>query len=125
MSPHGLLGICGRERPQRKRDNDKLVDPPERKCVNTTYRGHCRPGTGVATGTTRYRCHSVELDRVRTVVRSSVRSSADPVLMLSNKMSGDHGAADQPFYAERVGFEPTVSFPTHDFQSCRFGRSRT
>ena len=27
--------------------------------------------------------------------------------------------------AERVGFEPTVSFPTHDFQSCRFGRSRT
>jgi hypothetical protein len=32
---------------------------------------------------------------------------------------------DQHFYAERVGFEPTVSFPTHDFQSCRFGRSRT
>ena len=29
------------------------------------------------------------------------------------------------FLAERVGFEPTVSFPTHDFQSCRFGRSRT
>jgi hypothetical protein len=27
--------------------------------------------------------------------------------------------------AETVGFEPTVSFPTHDFQSCRFGRSRT
>jgi site-specific DNA recombinase len=27
--------------------------------------------------------------------------------------------------AERVGFEPTVGFPTHDFQSCRFGRSRT
>ena len=30
-----------------------------------------------------------------------------------------------PNLAERVGFEPTVSFPTHDFQSCRFGRSRT
>ena len=28
-------------------------------------------------------------------------------------------------HAEEVGFEPTVSFPTHDFQSCRFGRSRT
>ena len=27
--------------------------------------------------------------------------------------------------AEEVGFEPTVGFPTHDFQSCRFGRSRT
>jgi hypothetical protein len=27
--------------------------------------------------------------------------------------------------AERVGFEPTVGCPTHDFQSCRFGRSRT
>src|SRR6478609_12010809 len=27
--------------------------------------------------------------------------------------------------AERVGFEPTVSFPTHAFQACRFGRSRT
>jgi hypothetical protein len=24
-----------------------------------------------------------------------------------------------------VGFEPTVGCPTHDFQSCRFGRSRT
>ena len=27
--------------------------------------------------------------------------------------------------AETVGFEPTVSFPTHAFQACRFGRSRT
>ena len=27
--------------------------------------------------------------------------------------------------AERVGFEPTVTCATHDFQSCRFGRSRT
>src|SRR5580704_10732623 len=27
--------------------------------------------------------------------------------------------------AEAVGFEPTVAFTTHDFQSCRFGRSRT
>ena len=29
------------------------------------------------------------------------------------------------FLAERVGSEPTVGCPTHDFQSCRFGRSRT
>jgi hypothetical protein len=34
-------------------------------------------------------------------------------------------SSDLLFLAERVGFEPTVSFPTHDFQSCRFGRSRT
>jgi hypothetical protein len=27
--------------------------------------------------------------------------------------------------AERVGFEPTVHCCTHDFHSCRFGRSRT
>ena len=27
--------------------------------------------------------------------------------------------------AERVGFEPTDSFPSHAFQACRFGRSRT
>ena len=27
--------------------------------------------------------------------------------------------------AEGVGFEPTVSLPTHAFQACRFGRSRT
>jgi hypothetical protein len=27
--------------------------------------------------------------------------------------------------AEEVGFEPTEGFPSHDFQSCRFGRSRT
>ena len=27
--------------------------------------------------------------------------------------------------AEGVGFEPTVSCPTHAFQACRFGRSRT
>ena len=33
--------------------------------------------------------------------------------------------ARQDSRAEAVGFEPTVSFPTHDFQSCRFGRSRT
>jgi hypothetical protein len=28
-------------------------------------------------------------------------------------------------HAEEVGFEPTVSCPTHAFQACRFGRSRT
>ena len=38
-------------------------------------------------------------------------------------MAGPWQVAD--FVAEAVGFEPTVSFPTHDFQSCRFGRSRT
>ena len=27
--------------------------------------------------------------------------------------------------AEEVRFEPTEGFPSHDFQSCRFGRSRT
>src|SRR3954451_23152900 len=27
--------------------------------------------------------------------------------------------------AEGVGFEPTVGCPTHAFQACRFGRSRT
>ena len=27
--------------------------------------------------------------------------------------------------AEEVGFEPTEGCPSHDFQSCRFGRSRT
>ncbi len=27
--------------------------------------------------------------------------------------------------AETVGFEPTVSCPTHAFQACRFVRSRT
>ncbi len=31
----------------------------------------------------------------------------------------------QKHLAEEVGFEPTVGCPTHDFQSCRFGRSRT
>ena len=30
-----------------------------------------------------------------------------------------------PWLAEEVGFEPTEGFPSHDFQSCRFGRSRT
>ena len=28
-------------------------------------------------------------------------------------------------HAEEVGFEPTVSCPTHTFQACRFGRFRT
>ena len=46
------------------------------------------------------------------------------------KSSGDNsrhvtGTLTCNVLAERVGFEPTVSFPTHDFQSCRFGRSRT
>ena len=30
-----------------------------------------------------------------------------------------------PWAAEEVGFEPTVPCRTHDFQSCRIGRSRT
>src|SRR6478736_3381349 len=32
--------------------------------------------------------------------------------------------AGHPPIAEGVGFEPTVSCPTHAFQACRFGRSR-
>ncbi len=31
----------------------------------------------------------------------------------------------EAYVAEEVGFEPTEGFPSHDFQSCRFGRSRT
>ena len=31
----------------------------------------------------------------------------------------------EDYLAEGVGFEPTVSCPTHAFQACRFGRSRT
>ena len=44
------------------------------------------------------------------------------------RAGGGQAAAPAPrraLSAEEVGFEPTVSFPTHDFQSCRFGRSRT
>ena len=32
---------------------------------------------------------------------------------------------NKDYLAERGGFEPPVGCPTHDFQSCRFGRSRT
>ena len=38
---------------------------------------------------------------------------------------GDLCVSNLTNLAERVGFEPTVSFPTHAFQACRFGRSRT
>ena len=31
----------------------------------------------------------------------------------------------QPPWAEGVGFEPTDGCPSHAFQACRFGRSRT
>ena len=39
------------------------------------------------------------------------------------EVAGRGGA--EPGAAEGVGFEPTVSCPTHAFQACRFGRSRT
>ena len=44
-----------------------------------------------------------------------------PVEPVTHRVPG-HG---EDRLAEEVGFEPTVGCPTHHFQSCRFGRSRT
>ena len=38
---------------------------------------------------------------------------------------GGHKPLTRDFAAEEVGFEPTDPCRSHDFQSCRFGRSRT
>ena len=54
-------------------------------------------------------------NRPRRTVSAEVHST--PVLLgLGSKQS---------YLAEGVGFEPTVTCPTHAFQACRFGRSRT
>jgi hypothetical protein len=47
------------------------------------------------------------------------QKSRTPVRLRALSMSRDIAVA------ERVGFEPTVTCATHDFQSCRIGRSRT
>lgn|GEM_PF-36073 len=51
--------------------------------------------------------------------RTENPSSQAPVLTF-----GEHRCTAKYPFAERVGFEPTVSCPTHAFQACRFGRSR-
>jgi hypothetical protein len=50
----------------------------------------------------------------------------------AQKTKGPPGCPDGPFFvlflhllAEEVGFEPTEGCPSHAFQACRFGRSRT
>jgi hypothetical protein len=43
----------------------------------------------------------------------------------SNRRPLDEATTVAALVAEEVGFEPTEGFPSHDFQSCRFGRSRT
>ena len=51
------------------------------------------------------------------------RSSA-PLAERTQPMSA-HPWWSDPRLAERVGFEPTEGCPSHAFQACRFGRSRT
>jgi hypothetical protein len=41
-----------------------------------------------------------------------------------NEVQRSHGS-NLTYLAERVGFEPTEGCPSHAFQACRFGRSRT
>ena len=55
---------------------------------------------------------------VRVPSRRKARRSASPI---ARPMGA--GYAERAV-AEGVGFEPTVSCPTHAFQACRFGRSR-
>jgi hypothetical protein len=43
-------------------------------------------------------------------------------VIVGQRSSGTDGRG---VHAEEVGFEPTVSCPTHTFQACRFGRFRT
>ena len=44
---------------------------------------------------------------------------------VANLTEGNLKPLTKAFAAEEVGFEPTDPCRSHDFQSCRFGRSRT
>src|ERR1019366_2937999 len=73
------------------------------------------------TGTSSWAMAATASSRASPIAASS-SSGSSPVARAGD--AGCEEAASVPM-AETVGFEPTVSFPTHDFQSCRFGRSRT
>ncbi len=53
------------------------------------------------------------------------RSPSDRTRDVHNHQGRFGGCGIDNGVAEGVGFEPTVSCPTHAFQACRFGRSRT
>ena len=56
---------------------------------------------------------------------SAARASSSAMPMASSQSVIRQSGPTTQWMAETVGFEPTVSCPTHDFQSCRFVRSRT
>ena len=45
--------------------------------------------------------------------------------MAKARSGGEGEPLSRTYMAEEVGFEPTDPCRSHDFQSCRFGRSRT
>src|SRR5262245_43004124 len=106
---------------------------------------------GDATSTRRSRTSSPFAAATRPSVARNLAptpTGADPTPsargVILQRMSQDRGRAELPFRscrpvhqgwysrcghdngrAEGQGFEPWVSCPTHAFQACRFGRSRT
>ncbi len=70
-------------------------------------------------------CQAARVCVARTRTSSARERTSQPGTHLEGSREGAAPAAPARGLAEEVGFEPTVPCRTHDFQSCRFGRSRT
>ena len=62
--------------------------------------------------------------RTRKLRTAGERAKRQGLIALGSSSTGGSDLGQDPV-AEEVGFEPTEGCPSHDFQSCRFGRSRT
>ncbi len=75
-------------------------------------------------------CNNVTNDRAFSpsgalVCERTLRTSPTRIEAFQRKDRNNRLGGSAKRLAEAVGFEPTVGCPTHAFQACRFGRSRT
>ena len=74
------------------------------------------PRHGVGTARLQFSTYNVSIDHGPSMGEKS---------QYFDVLSSDGLYFRKELLAEEVGFEPTEGCPSHDFQSCRFGRSRT
>ena len=105
-SPGPRNASCVRERRAKRARPGKTEEEPDRRDVRSPVRAR-RGELG--------RARALEEERPPLVPRHLLHGGSQSAFYLTTAGSG---------MAEGVGFEPTVSCPTHAFQACRFGRSR-
>ena len=112
-----------------RHDERAVVEPPRcrarrrRPAGRGSRRGRSGPGVRSRSLWRLGDRHAVAQRRPRRPARRRARGR---LASSATSISGDvvHVGSRRSSMAEGVGFEPTVSCPTHAFQACRFGRSR-